>query len=348
MVKQEGPIREGISDNSYLMMPSLRVSSRQTSEFVSKKNPMSSGTAIVPDATASPAAIGTMGKESLLRNRTFDKESQFGLTDVTNHQPRNRFQRHSVSDEKDTKHDPFARKSENYNKDKYSPMPPPKEGMANLMLLQRKNPSHDALLRKKTPPYNPDGYHFTNLSDGTPVYSSSPFYSRWIEDDQEITKDIDDGYYVAEKEEEMKSVPPMVQSESLSPSQRSLRTSDGNLQGILSVDKCSNVPIAQSSCINEDSRCGDDGLKMEEDTGESMRNATNVNDPLFKDIIGHQSVKLRLDEVLLPLALPANLSRSILTGVRSLAASIFMYGPPGCGKVCKTVVDDLGCVFIVN
>ncbi len=309
---------------------------------------MSRGTAIVPDAMASPAGIGTMGDESLLRNRTFDKESQFGLTYVTNHQPRNRFQRHSVSDEKGTKQDPYARKSENNNKGKYSPMPPPKEGMANLMLRQRKNRSRDVFSRKKTPPYNPDGYHFTNLSDGTPVYSSSPFYSRSIEDDQESKKHINDGNYVREKEGGMKNVTPMVQSESLLPSKRSLRTSDDNLQGILSVDKSSNVPIAQSSCINEDSRCGNDGLKEEEDTGESIRNTRNTNDPLFKDIVGHQSVKLRFDEVLLPLALPANLSRSILTGVRSLAASIFMYGPPGCGKVCGTVVDYLGCVFIAN
>lgn len=53
----------------------------------------------------------------------------------------------------------------------------------------------------------------------------------------------------------------------------------------------------------------------------------------FSDIIGHASVKLRIDEMLLPLALPPALADSILTGVRSLPACLLLYGPPGCGKV---------------
>ena len=69
-------------------------------------------------------------------------------------------------------------------------------------------------------------------------------------------------------------------------------------------------------------------------TNASANNMTST--VRFKDIIGHQSVKLRLDEVLLPMALPPSLSRAVLKGVRSLPASILMYGPPGCGKVGKT------------
>lgn len=53
----------------------------------------------------------------------------------------------------------------------------------------------------------------------------------------------------------------------------------------------------------------------------------------FKDIIGHQAVKLRMEEVLLPLALPAALSKSILKGIRAYSPSLLLYGPPGCGKV---------------
>ena len=34
----------------------------------------------------------------------------------------------------------------------------------------------------------------------------------------------------------------------------------------------------------------------------------------FSDIIGHGAAKLRLDEMLLPLALPVSLARNILTG----------------------------------
>ena len=53
----------------------------------------------------------------------------------------------------------------------------------------------------------------------------------------------------------------------------------------------------------------------------------------FSDIIGHGSVKVRIDEILLPLALPSNLTNSILRGIRAMPASMLLYGPPGCGKV---------------
>lgn len=55
----------------------------------------------------------------------------------------------------------------------------------------------------------------------------------------------------------------------------------------------------------------------------------------FKDIIGHGAVKLRLDELLLPLALPEKITQTVLVGIRALPASILLYGPPGCGKVSK-------------
>ena len=53
----------------------------------------------------------------------------------------------------------------------------------------------------------------------------------------------------------------------------------------------------------------------------------------FSDIIGHGSVKVRIDEILLPLALPSNLTTSVLRGIRAMPASMLLYGPPGCGKV---------------
>jgi hypothetical protein len=90
----------------------------------------------------------------------------------------------------------------------------------------------------------------------------------------------------------------------------------------------------------------------------------------FSDIIGHGAVKLRLDEVLLPMALPPSLADSILTGtlvyaselsaqmfmiaqsdvlsskgIRSLSASILLFGPPGCGKVN---LSKLGDSFVTN
>lgn len=53
----------------------------------------------------------------------------------------------------------------------------------------------------------------------------------------------------------------------------------------------------------------------------------------FKDIIGHGAVKLRIEEMLLPMALPLSVADSVLMGIRALPASILLYGPPGCGKV---------------
>jgi SpoVK/Ycf46/Vps4 family AAA+-type ATPase len=68
----------------------------------------------------------------------------------------------------------------------------------------------------------------------------------------------------------------------------------------------------------------------------------------FSDIIGHGSAKLRLDEMLLPLALPPTLAQNILTGVRSIPASILLYGPPGCGKtqLARAVAGEAQSAFL--
>lgn len=53
----------------------------------------------------------------------------------------------------------------------------------------------------------------------------------------------------------------------------------------------------------------------------------------FSDIIGHHDVKLRMEEALLPFALPTELVETVLTGIRAMPTSILLFGPPGCGKV---------------
>ena len=85
--------------------------------------------------------------------------------------------------------------------------------------------------------------------------------------------------------------------------------------------------------LGDDATTTNAGASSEPSSCKQDHDTTGSTKIRFKDIIGHQSVKLRLDEVLLPIALPMNLSRTILKGVRSLPASILMYGPPGCGKV---------------
>ena len=60
----------------------------------------------------------------------------------------------------------------------------------------------------------------------------------------------------------------------------------------------------------------------------------------FKDIVGHASVKLRIDELILPLSLPMAISNSIFRGIRSIPASILLYGPPGCGKVSNNMISN--------
>ena len=68
----------------------------------------------------------------------------------------------------------------------------------------------------------------------------------------------------------------------------------------------------------------------------------------FRDIIGHGQAKLRLDEALLPLALPPDLCDSVLSGIRAAPASILLHGPPGCGKtkLAKAVAGEAQAAFL--
>jgi len=79
--------------------------------------------------------------------------------------------------------------------------------------------------------------------------------------------------------------------------------------------------------------------------GARVAKSSNVR---FSDIIGHSAAKLRLDEALLPLALPPSLARSVLTGVRAAPASILLHGPPGCGKtqLARAVAGEAQAAFL--
>jgi hypothetical protein len=61
----------------------------------------------------------------------------------------------------------------------------------------------------------------------------------------------------------------------------------------------------------------------------SGANDSNVPTKSFNDIIGHRSVKIRLEEIILPIKLPPELSNSVFRGIRALPMSVLLMGPPG-------------------
>ena len=94
--------------------------------------------------------------------------------------------------------------------------------------------------------------------------------------------------------------------------------------------------------VDESSDREDNFSEMTESRHPTKRQQTQRADAFertrFKDIIGHGAVKLRIEEMLLPMALPPSVADSVLTGIRALPASILLYGPPGCGKVRFSLV----------
>ena len=114
---------------------------------------------------------------------------------------------------------------------------------------------------------------------------------------------------------------------------------------------------------NENCSENADQVNEEENQSENDTNSCEVDSEVefdkpsitarFSDIIGHGAAKLRLDEMLLPLALPPTISRNVLVGkcvpcpcsnsleasilklflsfvgIRAVPASILFYGPPG-------------------
>ena len=81
---------------------------------------------------------------------------------------------------------------------------------------------------------------------------------------------------------------------------------------------------------------------------QSSNNSPSSNVVSFRDIIGHGQAKLRLDEALLPLALPPDLAESVLTGIRASPSSLLLHGPPGTGKtkLAKAVAGEAQAAFL--
>jgi hypothetical protein len=114
--------------------------------------------------------------------------------------------------------------------------------------------------------------------------------------------------------------------------QNQRRDGDDDCKGIAAVHEtttCSSSTTLSYNCLKRKRSKIDDGRDEKITKSTSIPTFTSS----FKNIIGHQAVKLRMEEVLLPLALPTSLAQSILKGIRSYSPSLLLYGPPGCGKV---------------
>ncbi|KAK1738932.1 AAA ATPase [Skeletonema marinoi] len=106
------------------------------------------------------------------------------------------------------------------------------------------------------------------------------------------------------------------------------------------VSECEGKDDGEESTIN-------DFAKTDKSHPSQGYDAPPIN-ASFRDIIGHGQAKLRLDEALLPLALPPDLADSVLSGIRAAPASILLHGPPGCGKtkLAKAVAGEAQAAFI--
>ena len=102
-----------------------------------------------------------------------------------------------------------------------------------------------------------------------------------------------------------------------------------------------------SSSINSTRKRSLPGPEQDPETTESTSSIV-IPTTTFADIIGHGAVKLRLDEILLPLALPPPLVSKVLCGIRSTSASILLSGPPGCGKtqLAQACAGQLQAAFV--
>jgi len=73
--------------------------------------------------------------------------------------------------------------------------------------------------------------------------------------------------------------------------------------------------------------------RLDTETESALDSNSNIPSVTFADIVGHATVKLRMEELLLPLCLPTDVVERTFVGIRQIPASILLYGPPGCGKV---------------
>lgn len=90
-----------------------------------------------------------------------------------------------------------------------------------------------------------------------------------------------------------------------------------------------NSPQRRSAChrCSEQTteKAEEEGSKPKELSRSPRKRKRNEKYPRFRDIIGHRHVKLRMEEALLPLALPSHIADNILTGKFSLQYFVFAF-----------------------
>ncbi|KAG7337267.1 ATPase family associated with various cellular activities AAA [Nitzschia inconspicua] len=102
----------------------------------------------------------------------------------------------------------------------------------------------------------------------------------------------------------------------------------------------------RKSCGSSCSTTNDGTLNSCADEG--GQGGVEIPTSTFKDVIGHQAVKMRLQEILLPLKLSPELCSTIFRGIRSLPASVLFHGPPGTGKtlLAQAMAGEAKAAFV--
>eukprot|EP00804_Cyclotella_cryptica_P018524 CCRYP_004346-RA/>CCRYP_004346-RA protein AED:0.01 eAED:0.01 QI:312/1/1/1/1/1/2/962/338 len=129
----------------------------------------------------------------------------------------------------------------------------------------------------------------------------------------------------------------------------------------IDFERVKNIETNMEACfVRNDSEHAQNYRKQQEQEEESSvkKKSANYREDIcdnvfipstkFRDIIGQGPAKLRLDEALLPLALPSDLADSVLTGIRAAPVSILLHGPPGCGKtkLAQAVAGEARAAFL--
>lgn len=147
----------------------------------------------------------------------------------------------------------------------------------------------------------------------------------------------DENEFVQQQQQHAEEQQPHDDNQEQQQQQHQLQQMENN--GNDNYDDTTTTPTTNNNNLNQEENNNDDDdemIKVDDSTcttlTASAATSTLKGDqpdpdlPRLDDIIGHKQVKLRMEEMLLPLALPTSIANSVLTGVRSMPASMLLYG----------------------